>query len=353
LAEVTHVDVERRVVTLDRPPRQLSYDYLIVATGARHAYFGHDEWEQQSPGLKSLADAEEIRRRFLLAFERAEWAESAEERQAQMTLVVIGGGPTGVELAGMIPPASHHTFRREFHNLDSRDARIILLEGGPRLLPTFPESLSAAAKRQLEDLGVEVRLGALVTGVDARGVDVRVSTKGAPTRVERIESRTVLWAAGNAASPLGADLGVPVDRAGRVAVDPDLSVPGHREVFVIGDLAAVTEDGRAIPAVAPAAMQQGACAARNILHDLKGTPRRPFHYLNKGELATIGRHKAIASFGHGKLRVSGYIAWWTWLLVHIMYLAGFRNRAIVLLQWGFSYFTYQRGARLISGDTRD
>ena len=347
LAEVTHIDVEQRTVTLDRPPRQLSYDYLIVATGARHAYFGHDAWERESPGLKSLADAEEIRRRFLLAFERAEWAESAEERQAEMTLVVVGGGPTGVELAGMIPPASRHTFRREFHNLDSRKARVIVLEGGQRLLPSFPESLSAAAKRQLEELGVEVRLGALVTSVDARGVDVRVSAKGAPTRIERIESRTVFWAAGNAASPLGSQLGVPVDRAGRVAVDPDLSVPGRREVFVVGDLAAIKEDGREVPAVAPAAMQQGRCAASNILHDLKGKPRQRFHYLNKGELATIGRHKAVASFGHGKIRVSGYIAWWTWLLVHIMYLAGFRNRAIVLLQWGFSYFTYQRGARII------
>ena len=351
LAEVTHIDVEQRTVTLDRPPRQLSYDYLIVATGARHAYFGHDAWERESPGLKSLADAEEIRRRFLLAFERAEWAESAEERQAEMTLVVVGGGPTGVELAGMIPPASQHTFTREFHNLDSRKARVIVLEGGQRILPAFPESLSAAAKRQLEELGVEVRLGALVTGIDARGVDVRVSAKGAPTRIERIESRTVFWAAGNAASPLGSQLGVPVDRAGRVAVDPDLSVPGRREVFVIGDLAAIKEDGREIPAVAPAAMQQGRCAAKNILHDLKGKPRQRFHYLNKGELATIGRHKAVASFGHGKIRVSGYIAWWTWLLVHIMYLAGFRNRAIVLLQWGFSYFTYQRGARIIPPDT--
>ena len=351
LAEVTHIDVEQRTVTLDRPPRQLSYDYLIVATGARHAYFGHDAWERESPGLKSLADAEEIRRRFLLAFERAEWAESAEERQAEMTLVVVGGGPTGVELAGMIPPASQHTFRREFHNLDSRKARVIVLEGGQRILPAFPESLSAAAKRQLEELGVEVRLGALVTGIDARGVDVRVSAKGAPTRIERIESRTVFWAAGNAASPLGSQLGVAVDRAGRVAVDPDLSVPGRREVFVIGDLAAIKEDGREIPAVAPAAMQQGRCAAKNIIRDLKGKPRQRFHYLNKGELATIGRHKAVASFGHGKIRVSGYIAWWTWLLVHIMYLAGFRNRAIVLLQWGFSYFTYQRGARIIPPDT--
>ena len=352
LAEVTKIDVENRTVTLDRPPRQLSYDYLIVATGARHAYFGHDDWERESPGLKTLADAEEIRRRFLLAFERAEWAESEEDRQAEMTLVVVGGGPTGVELAGMIPSASRHTFKREFHNLDSSKARIILLEGGQRLLPAFPESLSAAAKRQLEDLGVEVRLNALVTSVDARGVYVRVSPKGAPPRTERIESRTVLWAAGNAASPLGTYLGAPLDRAGRVEVEPDLSLSGRREVFAVGDLAAISEDGRPIPAVAPAAMQQGACAARNILRDLKGEPRQRFHYRNKGELATIGRHKAIASFGHGKVRVSGYIAWWTWLLVHIMYLAGFRNRASVLLQWGFSYFTYQRGARLIPEDRR-
>jgi NADH dehydrogenase len=347
LAEATTVDVERRTVALDRAPHELSYDYLVVATGARHAYFGHDEWETRAPGLKSLADALEIRQRFLLAFERAEWEANEAERQALLTFVVVGGGPTGVELAGMIPDASRHTFRKEYRNIDSRQARVILLEGGPRLLPSFPDSLSVAAKRQLEDLRVEVQLGALVTSVDSHGVLVTRSGDGASPGPERIEARSVFWAAGNAASPLGNLIGGPVDRAGRVLVEGDLSVPGHREIFVVGDLASVTEDGRPVPAVAPAAMQQGRCAGRNIRHDLNGEPRERFHYVNKGELATIGRHKAVASFAHGKIRFSGYFAWWTWLLVHIMYLAGFRNRAIVLLQWGFAYFTYQRGARII------
>ena len=347
LAEVKSVDVARRTVTLDREPGELPYDYLIVATGARHAYFGHGEWERQAPGLKSLADAREVRSRFLLAFERAEWASDPAERVAQMTFVVVGGGPTGVELAGMIPAASKHTFRKEFHNIDTRQARVILVEGGARLLPSFPDSLSVAAKRQLEELGVEVRLNALVTSVGGQGVEVRVSSDDGAPRTERIEARTVLWAAGNAASPLGSLLGVPVDRAGRVAVEPDLSVPGHPEVFVVGDLASFFENGRPLPAVAPTAMQQGRCAARNILHTTKGEGRERFHYLNKGELATIGRHKAVASFAHGTIKVSGYLAWWMWLLIHIMYLAGFRNRASVLIQWGYSYLTYQRGARLI------
>ena len=350
LAEVTGVDVERRTVALDRAPHALPYDYLIVATGARHAYFGHGEWERQAPGLKSLADAEAIRSRFLLAFERAEWTTDDAERRAQLTFVVVGGGPTGVELAGMIPAASRHTFRKEFRHIDSRGARIILLEGGPRVLASFPEPLSVAAKRQLEDLGVDVRLGALVTAVDALGVDVRTTAADGTPRAERIDARTVFWAAGNAASPLGAALGVEVDGAGRVAVEPDLSVPGRREIFVIGDLAHFSDDGREVPAVAPAAMQQGRLAGANIVHDLRGEPREPFHYVNKGELATIGRHKAVASFFHGKVRVSGYIAWWMWLFIHIMYLAGFRNRASVLIQWGYSYFTYQRGARLVPAE---
>ena len=338
LGEVTRIDLAARTVTLDREPRTLSYDYLIVATGARHAYFGHPEWERIAPGLKTIDDALEIRRRFLLAFERAEWATTQAERDALMNFVIVGGGPTGVELAGMIRPASSHTFPAEFRHLDTRKARVILLEGGPRLLPAMPESLSAEAKVELEALGVEVRLNTLVTAV-ADG-EVRIGD-------ERIPAATIFWAAGNAASPLGSQLGVPLERGGRIRPLPDLSLPGHPEVFVAGDLCLVEQDGRAVPAVAPAAMQQGTRAARNIVRSVLGQPREPFHYVDKGDLATIGRHRAVASFLQGRIRIHGYVAWWFWLFLHIVYLAGFRNRASVLLQWGYAYLTYQRGARLI------
>ena len=338
LAEVTAIDVAARTVTLDRAPGALSYDYLLVATGASHAYFGHPEWERLAPGLKTLDDALEIRRRFLLAFERAEWATTPEEREALLTFVIVGGGPTGVELAGMIPPSSSRNLYREFRHADTRKTRVILLEGGSRLLPAMPESLSAETKRELEALGVEVRLDTLVTGIGEG--EVRIGE-------ERIAAGTIFWAAGNAASPLGAQLGVPVERGGRIRPLPDLSLPGHPEVFIAGDLCIVEQDGRTVPAVAPAAMQQGTRAAHNIIRSVLGQPREPFHYVDKGDLATIGRHRAVASFLQGRFRIHGYIAWWFWLFLHIIYLAGFRNRASVLLQWGYAYFTYQRGARVL------
>jgi NADH:ubiquinone reductase (H+-translocating) len=339
LAAATRIDVEGKVVHLDREPGELPYDYLIVATGARHAYFGNDGWEPVAPGLKSLDDAIEMRRRFLLAFERAEWAATEEERVRELTFVIVGGGPTGVELAGMIPPASRHTLRTEFRRVDTRRARVILVEGGPQILPAMPGSLSIEAKRELEALGVEVRLNSLVTKVERGAVHIGD---------ERIPTSTVFWAAGNAASPLGSQLGVPRDRAGRIVVQPDLSVPGRPELFVAGDLAAVYQGGAPVPAVAPAAMQEGRAAARNILRDLRGEPRQPFRYVNKGDLATIGRHRAVASFAHGRVKVSGFVAWWLWLFIHIMYLAGFRNRASVLLQWGYAYFSYSRGSRIVT-----
>ncbi|HEX2717210.1 MAG TPA: NAD(P)/FAD-dependent oxidoreductase [Gemmatimonadaceae bacterium] len=339
LAEATSIDTATRTVHLDRSPGTLQYDYLIVATGARHAYFGHDEWEPLAPGLKTLDDAREIRRRFVLAFEQAEWAMDDAERQALLTFVVVGGGPTGVELAGMIPPASRHTLVEEFRNMDTRRTRVILVEAGKRLLATFPDEVSTAANQDLEGIGVEVRLGTPVTRIEPDAVWVGE---------ERIPTRTVFWAAGNAASPLGRTLGVAVDRAGRIPVAPDLSLPGRREVFVIGDLAFLEIDGRVVPAVAPAAMQEGTHAARNIVRDVTKRDRRPFRYRNKGELATIGRHRAVASFGYGRVILRGFVAWWFWLFLHVMYLAGFRNRVSVLIQWAWSYFTWQRGARIVT-----
>ncbi|HJU89272.1 MAG TPA: NAD(P)/FAD-dependent oxidoreductase [Gemmatimonadaceae bacterium] len=336
LAEARAIDVERRIVFVDDERREIPYDFLILATGARHAYFGHDEWEPFAPGLKSIQDARELRRRFLLAFEMAEKTDDEAERAAFLTFVTVGGGPTGVELAGMLPIA-RKGMRRDFRRADTANTRVILLEAGPRLLPAFPENLSARAKRDLESLGVEVRTDARVTDVTPNGVAIGE---------EWIPARTVFWAAGNAASPLGRQLGVPVDRVGRVPVLPDLSIPGRPEVFVIGDLSvSLRPDGTPVPGVAPAAMQQGRAAAQNIQRTLRGERRAPFRYRNKGDLATIGRHRAIGDFG--KFHVTGFIAWWFWLLVHIMYLAGFRNRASVLLEWAYAYFTYERGVRLI------
>jgi len=341
MAEVREIDVDRRVVIIDEERREMSYDYLIVAAGSRHAYFGHPEWEEQAPGLKSIEDALEIRRRLLLAFERAEKVENPRERVAYLNFVIVGGGPTGVELAGMIPMIARHSLANEFRNVDTRSARIILVEGGPRVLPTFPENLAARAMRDLEELGVEVRTNSFVTGVEPGAVCIGD---------ERIETRTVLWAAGNAASGLGKFLGVQLDKFGRINVEPDLSLPGHPEVFVIGDLAAIVTDGRQVPGVAPAAMQEGRTAARNIVRVLRRQPRIAFRYRNKGDLATIGRMRAIADFG--RFHMTGPIAWWFWLFVHIMYLAGFRNRAEVLLEWAYAFFTYQRGSRLITGPIR-
>jgi NADH dehydrogenase len=336
LAEVTAIDVATRTITCDDAPL-LRYDYLIVASGSRHSYFGHADWEKVAPGLKSIDDAIVIRQRFLLAFERAEKARTAEERQRLMTFVVIGGGPTGAELAGMLPLIARRALPSEFRDSDPSSARVILLEGGPRVLPTFSESLSGRAQRELEELGVEVRTNSIVTRVERGHVWIGD---------ESIETETIFWAAGNESSPLGRDLGAPLDRAGRVRVNPDLSVPGHPEVFVVGDLAEMFTDGKRVPGVAPAAMQSGPHAAHNIIRLIEGRTTRPFRYRNKGDLATIGRHRAIAQFP--SLEVWGKPAWWLWLFIHIMYLAGFRNRLSVLIEWAYSYFTYQRGARLIT-----
>lgn len=337
LAHVHEIDVDRRVVLIDEERREIPYDYLVVAAGARHSYFGKDEWERLAPGLKTLTDAAEIRRRFLLAFELAEKEEDPDKRDALLTFVIVGGGPTGVELAGMIPAVAHDVLPREFRRVDTRRARVFLIEALPRILPTFPEDLAARAERDLLELGVDVRKE---TRVEALEPGLVRTDKG------DIPAYAVFWAAGNVASPLGGFLKAPRDKAGRVEVLPDLSIPGHPEVFVVGDLAAVKqEDDSLVPGVAPAANQQGEHAARSIARTLRGEGREAFRYRSKGELATIGRHRAVADFGRLKLR--GAIAWWFWLFVHIMYLAGFRNRLSVLIEWGYAYFTNQRGARLI------
>jgi NADH dehydrogenase len=338
LGEVQDFDVEKRVAKL--PDAEVPYDYLIVAAGASHAYFGHDEWAPFAPGLKSIEDALEIRRRVLLAFELAERQAASGDATVPLNFVIVGGGPTGVELAGTLAEISRRVLASEFQSIDPRRTRIILLEGGPRVLPTYAEDLSRSAEQQLRKLGVEVRTSAMVTRVEAAAVWMGET---------RLPAVVTLWAAGVSASPLGNKLGVPVDRAGRVLVNPDLSVPGYRETFVIGDLARLNDEhGKMLPGVAPVAMQEGAAVARNIERDLRGEARQNFHYLDKGSLATIGRAAAVAQFG--KLHISGYFAWLSWLFVHIFFLIGFRNRLIVLIQWAWSYLTYERGARLITGD---
>jgi NADH:ubiquinone reductase (H+-translocating) len=339
LCEAREIVPNARIVRCD-DGRELNYDFLIVAAGARHSYFGHSEWESRAPGLKSVEDAIELRRRWLLAFERAERATDDSERQDNLTFIIVGGGPTGVELAGMLPTIARFALPKDFRHIDTASARIILIEGGPRLLPTFPEDLSARAERDLIELGVEVRTNARVTNVGDGYVEIGT---------ERINARTILWAAGNAASSLGASLGATQDRMGRVQVNDDLSIDGHPEVFVVGDMAVLESNGKPVPAVAPAAMQSGRTAARNILHTVRGEGRERFRYFNKGDLATIGRYRAVGVLAGRHL--SGALAWWTWLLVHIMYLAGFRNRVSVLIEWGYSFFTYQRGARLITAAT--
>ena len=337
MAEVREVDTARRVVRIDDELREIPYDYLIVATGSRHAYFGHSEWEPYAPGLKTIEDATEIRRRFLLAFELAEKSTDAREQQEYMTFVVVGGGPTGVELSGAFPFIAKKALGPDFRRIDTRKTRVVLIEAGPRILPSFPEDLASRATQDLKDLGVEVRVKAAVTGVGPDGVSIGS---------EKIHARTVFWAAGNNASHLGALLGGPLDRAGRIQVSPDLSVPGHPEIFVVGDLVALVQDGRMVPGVGPAAIQEGKCAGKNVLRELRREPRKSFRYRNKGDLATIGRSRAIADLGW--IRFSGRFAWFFWLFVHIMYLVGFRNRANVLLEWAYDYFTYQHGARLIT-----
>jgi NADH:ubiquinone reductase (H+-translocating) len=347
LADIDMIDLADRRIVGDGGALRLSYDFLIVATGARHFYFGHDDWERFAPGLKTLDDAREIRARFLLAFEDAEKVADTAERDALLTFVIVGGGPTGVELAGILPTIARKGIRREFRRMDPARVKVILLEGGPRLLPSFPDDLSARARRDLEELGVQCRTNAMVTRVDAEAVYLGE---------ERIPARTVFWAAGNAASPLIRSMGVPLDGAGRALVSSDLSVPDHPEVFVVGDAAAALlrpATARAghgvpgyVPGVAPAANQMGEHAARMIQHALTGRSRRPFVYRDRGSLAVIGRGFAIADFG--RIRLTGRLAWFTWLFVHLLYLANFRNRLSVLVDWGYAYFTYRPGARLVS-----
>ena len=334
MAEVVSVDVSRRVVVL--ADGEMPYDYLILATGATHSYFGHDAWARHAPGLKSIEDALEIRRRLFVAFERAERETEASARVSWLTFLVVGGGPTGVELAGTVAEIARHTLAHEFRRIDPCQARVVLLEGTDRVLPPYPPGLSQKARRQLEDLGVEVRTSALVTDVDEGGVRL-----GA----ERLAAHTVLWAAGVAASPVGRSLGAAVDRAGRVKVEKDLTLAGRPEAFVAGDLAAFEQDGRPVPGVAPAAMQMGRHAARNIRRSLAGQPLLPFRYVDKGSLATIGRRAAVADFG--RVRLWGFPAWAAWLAIHIFFLIGFRNRLVVLLDWAWAYLSYRRSARLI------
>jgi NADH dehydrogenase len=337
LANVERVDLTSRRVALDRG--EIGYDALVLAAGASHSYFGHDEWEVLAPGLKTLEDALEIRRRVLLAYEAAERESDGAEQQALLTFVVIGGGPTGVELAGALGEISRRTISRDFRVIDPTKARIVLLEGAPRILTTFPESLSLSAQDALRRIGVEVRTKAIVTRVTADAVWLGG---------EQIRARTVLWAAGVAAAPLTRNLDAPLDRSGRVLVEPDLSIPGHPETFAIGDMCAfLHQTGAPLPGVAPVAIQQGRAVADNVLRRLRGEPTRPFRYRDTGSMATIGRAAAVAVVG--RLKLSGLPAWLAWLLVHIVFLIGFRNRLLVLFEWAWAYLTWHRGARLITG----
>ena len=342
MGEVTAIDAAAREIAVGE--RRIPYDYLLVASGATHAYFGHDEWERHAPGLKNLNDAFAIRARVLSAFEQAEAATDDARCNSCLTFAVIGGGPTGVELAGTLAEIARHTLKKDFRNIDPRNARVLLIEAGPRVLSTFTEDLSAKARKQLEKLGVEVHTGAAVSQI---GEDYLVFGE------QRVAARTILWAAGVAASPLGKQLvqssgGAEVDRAGRVRVQPDLSLPGHPEVFVAGDLASIAIDGKPVPGVAPAAKQMGSQTAGNILALIAGRPTRPFRYRDFGSLATIGRHSAVAQLPN--LKLSGIFAWWFWLVLHIYFLIGFRSRLIVLINWAWAYFTYARGARIILGN---
>jgi NADH dehydrogenase len=337
LAEVSGVDLKRKQVLADG--RRVPYDYLILATGARHAYFGHDEWAAFAPGLKTIDDATYLRRRILLAFERAEAEADADERRRLMTFVVIGGGPTGVEMAGAIAELAKRALASDFRSIDPRCARIILVEAAPRVLTPFDETLSDAARRSLESLGVEVRLDAAVR---------ECSCEGVRAGGEFIPSRTIIWAAGVMASPAGRWLGAETDRVGRVKVRADLSVPGHPDVFVIGDTAAVVAaDGATLPGVAPVAKQQGQYIAGVLIARNRGCTIEPFRYRDFGLLATIGRKRAVAQFS--TLRLSGLLAWLLWSFAHVYFLIGFRNRFVVALNWAWSYITFQRGSRLITG----
>lgn len=341
MAEAESVDTERRVVIVNGGFHdEIPYDYLIVSAGLQHNYFGHDaDWAPLAPGLKSVADAEEVRRRFLTAFEEAEKNEDTSRHAEYLTFVVIGGGPTGVELSGILPSTARAAMRDDFRNVKVEETHVILLEGGPRILPDFPEKLSRAAAADLAELGVTVRTNTKVTKIEPGAVWIGD---------ERIAARSVFWAAGTKGAGIGGTLGAPLTRSGQVLVEPDLSIPGHPEVFVIGDLAAVKRHDvdQWVPAVAPGANQEGRHAARMILRDLAKGPRFPFRYFDKGMLATIGRHRGVMAFRG--LTMSGYLAWWAWLLIHILYLAGFRNRMSVMFEWMYAYFTFERGSRLIS-----
>jgi NADH dehydrogenase len=340
LGEVMDFDLEHRKIQLHG--HEIAYDYLIVAAGATHAYFGHDDWEPLAPGLKTIEDALEMRRRILLSYELAEREAALTGEHRPLNFVVVGAGPTGVELAGTLAEIARKSLPKSFRNIDPAKTRIILVEAGPSVLSAYPEDLRRSALSQLQHLGVEVRTNSAVS--DVRSGQVRIGEEVLPAEV-------VLWAAGVSASGLGRALGAPIDKAGRVFVEPDLSLPGHREVFVIGDLATLKdENGKPLPGVAPVAMQEGTWVARQIKADFAGKPREPFHYFDKGSLATIGRAAAIAQFG--KIHISGFIAWLSWLFIHIMFLIGFRNRIVVLLQWAWSYLTYERAAWLITGATR-
>ncbi len=338
MAEVERVDVDAQcVVTKDGV---VAFDYLVVAAGARHSYFGHAEWEKFAPGLKSLDDALEIRRRMLLAFEIAEKTTDDAEREAALTFVVIGAGPTGVEMAGAISEIARVTLVRDFRHIDSSQAKVILLDAAPRVLPMYVPELSESARRQLFDLGVDVRLKAQVSDVNESGVTLKNG--------EVILSKTVIWAAGNAASPVGASLGVPLDKQGRVIVNADLTIPGHANIFVIGDMAHFAPGGGApLPGLSPVAMQQGRHVAKNIRTHLAGGWLEAFDYWDKGTMATIGRHRAVCDAGF--MRFGGFVAWLAWLFIHLVFLVSFRNKITVLASWAYAYFTYGRGARLITG----
>ena len=346
LGEAVDLDVEnRRVVLKDG---EIPYDWLVVATGATHHYFGNDQWEPLAPGLKTIENATEIRSRLLLAFERAEREQNPEERRAWLNFVIVGGGPTGVELAGALGEIANDTLRHDFRHINPREASILLVEGEPRVLPSFPPDLSEKAERQLIALGVRTRTSARVTQIDPSGVTVTMNG-----RQEHLAAHTVLWAAGVRASRLGKVLaeraGATLDRAGRVTVEPDMSIAGHPEIFVIGDLSVFThQGGKPLPGVAPVAMQEGGYVARLITNRAAGRPAPPpFRYFNKGNLATVGRNKAVADFG--KIHIAGFPAWFTWVFVHLMYLVEFDNRLLVFVEWVYNYFTRNRGARLITG----
>ncbi len=348
LAEVRAVDVPARRVVLEAGPvgmdgqvSELFYDYLIVAAGATHSYFAHPEWAARAPGLKTLDDALEIRRQVLLAFEAAERETDAARQQRLLTFVIVGGGPTGVELAGALAEIARQSLRKNFRRIHPESARIILLEGSPCVLGAFPPRLQQAAVASLQRLGVDVRTNAAVTLIDRDGVTVG----GA-----RVQAATVLWAAGVAASPLARSLGAPVDRAGRVLCEPTLAIANHPEVFVVGDICSLAPDGRPLPGVAQVAKQQGAHAADNILRALRNEPAAPFRYRNYGQVATIGRGSAVIDIG--PVRASGWLAWIFWLFLHIFWLIGFRNRFVVLTEWAWAYVTFQRRVRLITGEKR-